>query len=205
MIRKTDQIAAELADREAIRDCIYRYCRGIDRIDRELLLSAYWPDAIDEHGNFSTRSAEEFANQAISILGTMVLTTHVVHNILIDIRGPEAHVETYVQAFHTRKREDGTFYDHMSSSRFLDRMERRDGEWRISHRAVVRDWFREFAEAHEWAEGELGQALGYGRRQPLDIAQRSPEDLSYQFLDFFRDNTSPPCSSAPRTGDEDRE
>lgn len=48
------------------------------------------------------------------------------HNILIDILDEQAQVETIVQAFHTRRREDGIFYDHMSSSRFLDHMECRD-------------------------------------------------------------------------------
>ena len=44
---------AELVDREAIRDCIYRYCRGVDRADEAALRSAYWPDAIDQHGSYS--------------------------------------------------------------------------------------------------------------------------------------------------------
>ena len=39
-----------LLDREAIRDCLYRYCRGIDRADEAALRSAYWPDATDCHG-----------------------------------------------------------------------------------------------------------------------------------------------------------
>lgn len=184
-MKSTSQIHAELADREAIRDCIYRYCRGIDRIDMEMLLSAYWPDAIDEHGNFSTRSAEEFATQAVRILSTMIRTTHVVHNVLIDIRGDQAQVETYVQAFHIRQRQDGSLYDHMSSSRFLDHMECREGEWRIHHRVVVRDWFREFAESHQWQDSNLGHSLGYGQQLPLDIGRRMPEDLSYKFLDLF--------------------
>ena len=42
----------ELHDREAIRDCVARYCRGVDRFDRELILSAFHPDATDEHGKF---------------------------------------------------------------------------------------------------------------------------------------------------------
>lgn len=41
----------ELLDREAIRDCLARYCRGVDRLDRALLLSTYWPGAEDDHGS----------------------------------------------------------------------------------------------------------------------------------------------------------
>lgn len=41
-----------LLDKEAIRDCLYRYCRGIDRADEAILRSAYWPDAHDRHGAY---------------------------------------------------------------------------------------------------------------------------------------------------------
>ena len=40
----------ELLDREAIRACIYRYCRGVDRADEATLRGTYWPDATDQHG-----------------------------------------------------------------------------------------------------------------------------------------------------------
>ena len=182
MPKSLPNIAAEIADREAIRDCIYRYCRGIDRMDRRLVLSAYWPDARDQHGNFTAESAEHFVDTAFSILARMELTVHTVHNILIEIRGDIAEVESYVQAFHKMRREDGSLYDHMSSSRFLDRMERRDNEWRIRHRTVVRDWFREFPDSQAWDGGELNRSLGYGRDRPLDLGRRGPEDLSYRVL-----------------------
>ena len=42
----------QLADREAIRDVAIRYCRGVDRLDVDVLKSAYWPDATDHHGDF---------------------------------------------------------------------------------------------------------------------------------------------------------
>jgi hypothetical protein len=39
----------QLADRKAIRHCLLRYARGVDRIDEDLLRSVYWEDATDEH------------------------------------------------------------------------------------------------------------------------------------------------------------
>ena len=48
-----------LIDRQAILDCLTRYGRGVDRFDRELVLSAYHPDAIDDHGAF-VGTREEF-------------------------------------------------------------------------------------------------------------------------------------------------
>ena len=35
----------QLIDRQEIHDCILRYCSGVDRFDREMLLSVYHPDA----------------------------------------------------------------------------------------------------------------------------------------------------------------
>lgn len=46
---------SELLDREAIRDCLYRYCRGIDRGDEAALRSTYWPDAHDNHASGGRR------------------------------------------------------------------------------------------------------------------------------------------------------
>ena len=34
-------------DRESIREATFRYARGVDRLDVELMKSAYWPDATD--------------------------------------------------------------------------------------------------------------------------------------------------------------
>jgi hypothetical protein len=42
----------EIKDRQDIYDCIMRYCRGLDRLDRAMLLSAYHPDALDDHGPY---------------------------------------------------------------------------------------------------------------------------------------------------------
>src|SRR5579872_4652425 len=41
-----------VADRQEIYDCLVRFCRGVDRFDRELMMSAFHPDAIDDHGPF---------------------------------------------------------------------------------------------------------------------------------------------------------
>ena len=182
MVKKLPEIAAEFADRESIRDCLYRYCRGIDRLDVDLILSAYWPDATDEHGNFLAKSAQEFVDHAVPIIESMDLTTHFLGNILIDIRNDEAFVESYIQAFHRMSKANGTRYDHMSSSRFIDRMERREREWRIKRRVVVRDWFREFPDTGEWDKGQLPQTLGYGKQEPLSLGLRKPEDPSYALL-----------------------
>ncbi|HBF89936.1 MAG TPA: hypothetical protein DDX09_02110, partial [Hyphomonas atlantica] len=47
-----EQKIEELWAREAIRDCLFRYARGIDRADEAMLRSAYWPDGTDHHGPY---------------------------------------------------------------------------------------------------------------------------------------------------------
>ena len=42
-----------LRDRADILDCMNRYTRGADRLDRDLLLSAYHEDATDDRGAFT--------------------------------------------------------------------------------------------------------------------------------------------------------
>ncbi len=43
MAQTTEQAIREFLDRQEILDCIHRYCRGVDRLDAELLASAYHP------------------------------------------------------------------------------------------------------------------------------------------------------------------
>ena len=70
MVPKVSQIREEMADREAIRDCLFRYCRGIDRMDPELLATAYWPGAMDYHTGF-TGTVEQFIEWALPRLAAM--------------------------------------------------------------------------------------------------------------------------------------
>jgi hypothetical protein len=82
-----------LLDREAIRDCLFRYCRGIDRADEAILRSTYWPDATDCHGAYRG-SADGFIAQAIPRLLRGGRGVHQVSNILIELHGAVAAAES---------------------------------------------------------------------------------------------------------------
>src|SRR5579862_3112791 len=58
MIATVSTFRDELADREAIRDCIYLYSRGLDRCDADLLASVFWPDARIEADRFTGKPAD---------------------------------------------------------------------------------------------------------------------------------------------------
>ena len=129
----------DLADRAAIHDVLLRYCRGADRCDEELIRSAFHPDAHDDHWTF-VGSGGDFAAWVVGVLRkTSVATQHTLPNVLIELAGDSAAVETSFVAYHHRAVDHGARID-VFGGRYLDTFERRAGEWRIYHRAVVHDW-----------------------------------------------------------------
>lgn len=169
MPERNDPAIQELMDREAIRDCLYRYCRGIDRIDAETLASAYWPGAIDDHV-FWKGTVEEFIPWVQPILRSRDQTAHSISNILIRIDGAQANVEAYFGAYERAHRKDGTANDIAVGGRYLDRMEKRGQEWRIAERRVVIDWFRIYDDSADWERGMFGKPLTFGARGSDDIS-----------------------------------
>jgi hypothetical protein len=174
---KISALKEEMVDREAIRHCLMRYCRGIDRMDGALVLGVYWPDAMDEHLEFSG-SPEEFLAYCMPLMSGMDQTSHLLGNILIAIENDSADVESYFHAFH-RLKADATRppTDLVLAGRYLDRFERREDEWRIARRTVIVDWFRQYEDSADWSVGPLGMKVPAGAR--------SPEDASCRRTDFF--------------------
>ncbi|GEK79135.1 nuclear transport factor 2 family protein [Agrococcus baldri] len=126
-----------LQDREEIRDCVARYARGIDRLDRELTLSAYHADAIDDHGKFLGTPAE-FVDWAFTMHRTFHLShQHSILNQTCELDGDVAHAETYF--LFASMNVSGPPWT-LSGGRYIDRLERRSGRWAIAHRLCVRDW-----------------------------------------------------------------
>jgi hypothetical protein len=127
----------KLTDREEIRDCVARYCRGVDRFDRELILSAFHADALDEHGKF-VGHPHEFVEWALGQHETSHLShEHYMLNHLCELDGDTAHAETYF-LFVSMNRNGKTLT--MGGGRYMDRFERRDGRWAIAARVTLRDW-----------------------------------------------------------------
>lgn len=131
-----------LTDREAIRECMFRYCRGIDRQDEAALRSAYWPDATDRHGPYQG-SATGFIDWALKKLATDgERSVHNIANMSITLAGTQAGVETYFMALQRDRDASGAPKEVFLAGRYVDRFEKRDGEWRIAERTVVYDWLR---------------------------------------------------------------
>jgi hypothetical protein len=165
---------AQLQDREAIRECIYRYCRGIDRADEATLRSSYWPDASDSHGAYSG-PVEGFFQWALEVFKTDARNVHQVSNILIAFATPaRAVVETYFNAMQRGAGKDGVVRQFHLAGRYCDLFENRGGEWRVAKRTVVYDWIDEQVPP---AGSEPAQ---FGPRQP--IGAKFPHDPIYLLL-----------------------
>jgi hypothetical protein len=175
-IKKVSTIVTELADREAIRDCLEFYCRACDRADVDLMRQAYWPDGTDDHGMMPVMTAQEFIdNMEADGAPGIEATQHMLGgNIYIDIVGPVAYVESYVHAFHRCRRDDGERYDIITGARYIDMMQKRDDEWRIFRRVCRIDWLRECDDSYEMARGFQGI--------PFEEGARKPDDVSYELL-----------------------
>src|ERR1700741_4713517 len=87
---------AELIDRQRIWDCLLRYARGMDRLDRDLVMSAYHSDAWEDHGAFLAPGAI-FADTVLAHhRDNEVRTQPILSNHSCEVNGDQAHAETYV-------------------------------------------------------------------------------------------------------------
>lgn len=143
-----------VADREKIRDCLARVARGEDRRNAELISGAYWPDATDDHG-ISSGTLKEYLAWVVPGAPSIPDTLHTLGQSLIEVTGDTAVVETHVTAYHRIDMGEQE-RDVVIGGRYLDRMEERDGEWRIAHRTMLYDWLKDFGESVDWSQGVLG-------------------------------------------------
>jgi hypothetical protein len=127
-----------LQDRQEIQDCLVRYCRGIDRGDIELALTAYHPDAVDDHGVMCGNAAELVTWAIKTHNETQLRTQHLISNLSLDIQGDAANCETYWHYCGFNKPPLAPV--SLIGGRYLDRFERRNGRWGIAQRVCVIDW-----------------------------------------------------------------
>lgn len=143
-----------------LRDLVMRYCRGCDRRDFALVRSLYHDDAIDDHGAMFRGGPDAFVAWLPEAMAPWELTIHTIGNSLFAIDGDRAEGEHHVRAYHR------TFpparRELVVHGRYLDRYERRGGQWKFSHRALVFD-HGEMRDVDEEAMARLGGDAAQGR------------------------------------------
>jgi hypothetical protein len=127
----------ELLDKQAIREMLYRYCRGVDRLDRALTRACWHDDGTADYPGLYEGGADGLVDAIWAAHDTMQTHSHQMTNMLIEIACDRAVSETYVTvALRTRSSER----DILTRGRYVDRWSRRDGRWGIDHRHYVSDW-----------------------------------------------------------------
>jgi ketosteroid isomerase-like protein len=155
----------ELEARTAIEDCLKRFARAVDRQDWKAAREAYHAGAFDDHGFFKGPSDDFLAH----IEGLHAHQDHSMHfntNVLIEFQAKDrAFVETYVlvlQRFRPGAPNVPAGSEglrNLASARYLDRFEKRNGEWRVAHRTLV-----------------FGDLVG----EPMSAPQRFPPEFTEQ-------------------------
>jgi hypothetical protein len=83
-------------------------------------------------------------------------------------------VETAFTFFATRLNDAGERVDELQVGRYLDRFERREGEWRIALRQVAYDWKRQLPGSDGWQ--------GHSVDSPRKIGRHGIHDPLYALL-----------------------
>jgi len=169
-VEALEQRVAEYDAMEAIRDVLHRYCRATDRLDLGLLKSCYFPDTTDCHWFFNG-NGHDFCEFIVELHRQSDNTQHSITNPMIDLDldldGGTAFVECQFYAMHRIPLGDGRYLDQLGDGRYLDVFEQRDGEWKIAHRQVAFEGFRESVIADVF-----GDNPALGRRVPEDVVYR---------------------------------
>ena len=177
MTEITPDTLQRLADRAAIQDAMCRYARGVDRGDADMIRSAYHPDAHDDHVEYKG-DVDGFIKWLDARFAPFVNSTHFLGNCLIEFAGPDlAFVETSYASRRLRLptgNESAGLGPHdmimrQSWGRYLDRFERRNGDWRVARRVVIVD------------DRFSSIAKGGARNTPSTWGYRSRQDPMYAF------------------------
>jgi hypothetical protein len=164
-------------DAEAVRQAIYRYARGVDRLDAALVADAFWPDARITLGSIYSGGRDGFVEVAMDFMGMFAATRHDVANIVLAADGDSIGYEAYVRTWHRLRDKDAEL---VVLGRYVGRAERREagsgpgagGVWRLAEHGELMDWGEERMIDAAWFEGN-GE---------LEKGRRDRDDGSYRWL-----------------------
>jgi hypothetical protein len=129
----------EVADRQAITDLIYRYCRAMDRIDHELGYSIWHDDGLADYGEGTFQgTGRGFIDWVCETHRHLLAHSHQVTNIIVALDGDRAASEAYVTA-NLRMEREGKPVQMTVWSRYVDQWSKRGGRWGIDKRVTIMD------------------------------------------------------------------
>lgn len=174
----------DIQSRLEISEVLYRYCRGMDRMDWDLTLSCWHAGGTDRHAPLYAGSAEGFLTWLWPVHADMIATRHVLSNIWIQLAGDRAVSESYWNV-QLRMERDGKPVDLLGAGRYVDQFERLDGVWAIRHRESIGDMTHV---AQVLAAEEFEPPLIQPNNPDAQVhpAKRDKSDYSYSALDWLK-------------------
>jgi hypothetical protein len=154
----------ELYDKQSLHDNLMRYCRGVDRMDVELIKSTYWPDSTDDHGGF-VGGGHEWAEAALKWRDANYSVNHHVSNVLSEVNGNRAKRESMFICVVNFKTPAVTMFQ---AGRYRDLCEKRDSEWKILRRVCVWDWCEQRVMEPGWDLVNVPKVSNWGAFYPDD-------------------------------------
>jgi hypothetical protein len=173
-----------------VRDVLVSAARAADGLDRERLTSSFWPDATVRYGTMPEWTREALVDAWSAAAQRCAATQHHLFNDSLDVDGDAAYVETYYIAVFVPTGSAGResllpFCGGVEpgrvgfqGGRYVDRLERREGRWRIASRQVCGDWFatadatETTARRGDGPTSQAGPVPGAERARLADLLQR---------------------------------
>lgn len=128
-----------LADKEAIREALYAYCRSVDRLDAALGHGVFHEESYADYGaDVYQGPGRGCIDKIIADHEHLTSHSHQIANVLIALDGTRAGSEAYVTGT-MRMLRDGREFQIMVRARYLDAWEKREGRWAITRRELAYD------------------------------------------------------------------
>lgn len=128
----------ELLDKKACEEVLMRYARTLDWLDREGQSSCFWPEAEVDYG-FYAGDGTGWVETVMEVEAASQRRWHMSGGALMRIEGTTAYSECYGFTVSMSVDDDGNSVDSLFGGRYLDELEKRDGQWRISKRRYILD------------------------------------------------------------------
>ena len=161
----------ELVDKQAIRDVLSRYCRGLDRMDKAMARAVWHSGGTALYEGIFEGTGHGFIDWVWEAHAGMERHSHQITNVLIESNpgdADKATSEAYVTVvLWTLPDADGRQQELVGRGRYLDRWERIDGRWGIEHRIHVLD---------------MSSSSPLGRADISASSARDETDLSFAFI-----------------------
>ena len=165
----------KLVAKAEMYDVIMRYCRGVDRSDPELVKSVYHEDGYDDHGAMFQGPGWEFSkffagpdDGTPKGPGAM----HFIGNHYVEFQSPDvAFSEAYYITLGHSPIDAHNASLFTFCGRYIDRFERRNGEWKVAHRICLHEWNRteQFPTDPTHAVRDFAAAFLQGAGAPDDV------------------------------------